>query len=227
MLAGLNFVFRLGGYEPSGGKGILNKSFNLYPEKLQVSNILYAETNSMQMLSSSIHLIDRFTEYTGRLISWLTIFMVALVVVVVVMRYFLESGSIALQEMVTYVHALVFLLGIAFTLKRGGHVRVDIFYRNFSARRKAIVDLLGGILFLIPVALLIFLMSWDYVTASWSILETSSENNGLPFVYLLKTLMLAMPLTLLLQGIAEVLKSALTLSGHNHTPDTDSIEPHL
>ncbi len=181
----------------------------------------------MQIISNSIDVIDGVTEYTGRLISWLTMLMVALVVVVVVMRYFLEAGSIALQEMVTYVHALVFLLGIAFTLKRGGHVRVDIFYRNFSARRKALVDLLGGLFFLIPVALLIFLMSWDYVAASWSIRETSSENNGLPFVYLLKTLMLLMPVTLLLQGIAEVAKNALTLAGRSPVLDDDNIEPLL
>jgi TRAP-type mannitol/chloroaromatic compound transport system permease small subunit len=152
--------------------------------------------------------------------------MVTLVVTVVVMRYFLEMGSIAMQELVTYIHALVFMLGIAFTLKRGGHVRVDIFYRNFPAKRKALVDLLGGLLFLIPVTLLIFFTSWDYVAASWAIAETSAENNGLPFIYLLKTLMLIMPGMLLLQGIAEVLKSALILAGRSPA-DHEAVEPIL
>ena len=158
------------------------------------------------MVVAAIGLIDRLTEIIGRVISWLTLIMVFLVVTVVVMRYFLEMGSIALQELVTYIHAMVFMLGIAFTLKRGGHVRVDIFYRDFQAQRKALVDLLGGLFFLIPVTLLIFVTSWDYVAASWAITETSAENNGLPFIYLLKTLMLIMPGMLLLQGIAEVLK---------------------
>ena len=94
--------------------------------------------------------IDRFTELTGRALSWLTMLMVALVVAIVVGRYFLGLGSIALQESVTYLHAMVFMLGLAFTLKRGGHVRVDIFYRNYSVRRRALVDLIGGILFLVP-----------------------------------------------------------------------------
>ena len=154
------------------------------------------------MVVAAIGLIDRLTEIIGRVISWLTLIMVFLVVTVVVMRYFLEMGSIALQELVTYIHAMVFMLGIAFTLKRGGHVRVDIFYRDFPAQRKALVDLLGGLFFLIPVTLLIFVTSWDYVAASWAITETSAENNGLPFIYLLKTLMLIMPGMLLLLKVA-------------------------
>ena len=169
------------------------------------------------MVVAAIGLIDRLTEIIGRVISWLTLIMVFLVVTVVVMRYFLEMGSIALQELVTYIHAMVFMLGIAFTLKRGGHVRVDIFYRDFPAQRKALVDLLGGLFFLIPVTLLIFVTSWDYVAASLAITATSAENNGLPFIYLLKTLMLIMPGMLLLQGIAEVLKSGLILSGRGPT----------
>ena len=171
-----------------------------------------------------IHSIERFTEISGRLISWLTIVMVGLVVIIVFARYFLQVGSIALQETVTYIHATVFMLGLAFTLKRGGHVRVDIFYRQFSARRKALVNLVGGLLFLLPVSVLIFVASWDYVFASWAISETSAENTGLPFVYLLKTLMLIMPVTLLLQGIAEMLKSGLMIIGvDDSTVDPDEL----
>ena len=121
------------------------------------------------MVTTAIKYIERLTEITGRAISWLTVVMVGLVVAVVVMRYFLGLGSIAMQELVTYIHAMVFMLGIAFTLKRGGHVRVDIFYRNFPPRRKALIDLLGGLLFLIPVTVLIIISSWDYVAASWAI----------------------------------------------------------
>jgi TRAP-type mannitol/chloroaromatic compound transport system permease small subunit len=162
------------------------------------------------------------------MISWLTLLMVALVVTVVIMRYYLEFGSIALQESVTYIHAMVFMLGLAFTLKRGGHVRVDIFYRQFSVRRKALVDLLGGVFFLIPVCVLIFISSWDYVLSSWSIAESSAENDGLPYIYLLKTLMLIMPITLLLQGVSEILRSALVVVGWQGDVETRiSQEPTL
>ena len=175
---------------------------------------------------SAVQAIDAFTDFTGRTIAWLTVIMVALVVTVVITRYFLTVGSIALQESVTYLHCMIFMLGLGYTLQHDGHVRVDIFYRGFSPRFKAIVNLIGGLLFLIPFCLLIFFTSWDYVLASWVIRETSAENNGLPFIYLLKTLMLLMPATLVLQGIAEIIRSGLVLSGADVSVNamTDSTE---
>jgi len=180
----------------------------------------------LRILKTSLSAVEKFTEVTGRFISWATVTMVILVVLVVITRYFLGLGSIALQESVTYLHCLVFMMGFAFTLKHDGHVRVDIFYRGFSPRFKAIVNLIGGLIFLIPFCLLIFFTSWDYVLASWVIRETSAENNGLPFIYLLKTLMLLMPATLVLQGIAEIIRSGLVLSGADVSVNamTDSTE---
>lgn len=189
-----------------------SKTFNLYFSGYNTPNLLRSKPMA-KIIRGLLNGIERFTEISGRLISWLTIVMVGLMVVIVFARYFLQVGSIALQESVTYIHATVFMLGLAFTLKRGGHVRVDIFYRQFSPRHKALVDLVGGLLFLLPVSVLIFVASWDYVFASWVIGETSAENTGLPFVYLLKTLMLIMPVTLLLQGIAEIIKSGLVITG--------------
>ena len=177
-------------------------------------------TETLLMINSIVTLtkaIDRVTDFIGRLVSWFTVVMVFVVVTVVVTRYFLQVGSIALQESVTYLHAVVFLMGIGYTLRHGGHVRVDIFYRNFSIKRRAIVDVTGGILFLLPVSALIFFFSWDYVMASWSIGETSAENNGLPFVFLLKTLMLLMPASLFLQGLAEIFRNTFVLMGLTDT----------
>ena len=171
--------------------------------------------------------IDCFTEITGRAVSWLTLLMVLLTVVIVVLRYFFGSGSIALQESITYLHGLVFMLGIAYTLKRGGHVRVDIFYRSFTPQRKALVDFIGGILFLLPICLLIFTFSWDYVLASWAIGEASEERSGIAGIYLLKTLLLLMPATLLLQGIAETLRNLLVLLHSPELPISNPDEPML
>ena len=158
-----------------------------------------------------INAIDRITEAIGRALSWLIMAMVVLMVAIVVCRYFLGFGSIVLQEAVTYLHALVFMLGLSFALKRRAHVRVDIFYRNYSPATKALVDLVGGILLLLPFCILIFVSSWDYVLASWTILEASSENEGIAAIYLLKTLMIIMPVTLGIQGIADILNSILIL----------------
>ena len=167
---------------------------------------------------------DWTTDLLGRSISWMTVVMVVMVLIVVFTRYFLQVGSIALQESVTYLHAIVFLLGISYTLKQDGHVRVDIFYRKFSSRRKALINFFGGIFFLMPVSGLILYSSWDYVWASWAIGETSAENNGLPFVYLLKTLMILMPITLILQGIAEVVQSLLIIIEKPDLPKAEGME---
>jgi TRAP-type mannitol/chloroaromatic compound transport system permease small subunit len=156
-----------------------------------------------------INVIDKFTDLLGKIISWLTVVMLLNVLIVVVARYFLGFGSIALQESVTYLHCAVFMLGLSYTLKHDGHVRVDILYRNYSNKNKAMVNFLGGLFFLVPLSILLFITSWDYVLASWSIRETSAENNGLPFVYLLKSLMLVMPLTLLIQGLVEILRNGM------------------
>lgn len=169
-------------------------------------------TNAPGLLAI-ISRIDRFTEFTGRTIAWLTLAMMLTTGVIVVLRYALGAGSIALQESLNYLHAIVFMLGIAFSLKTNAHVRVDILYRRFSARAQQLVDFFGGLLFLLPVCALIFYLNWDYVLNSWAIAESSSEPSGLPWVYLLKTLLLVMPATLMLQGLAETLRNLLLLLG--------------
>ena len=98
--------------------------------------------------------IDKITDSTGKLISWLTLFMVLLTFLIVVLRYGFNIGWIAMQESVLYFHGTVFMLGAAYTLKADGHVRVDIFYQNFSIKGKALVNLLG--------ALFLFVVSYFY-----------------------------------------------------------------
>ena len=166
----------------------------------------------MILLSKISQRINQFSNRVGQVIAWLTLLLVILVMTVVISRYLLGVGSIAIQESVSYVHAIIFMLGLAFTLQRGGHVRVDIFYREFSPRRKAIVDLIGAAIFLLPFCGLILFGSWDYVMASWSIRETSSETGGIAAVYLLKTLMIIMPITLGLQGVGQIIESVLVLT---------------
>jgi len=157
--------------------------------------------------------IDHISEYSGKAVSLLTLLMVLATFVVVVMRYVFNEGSIPLQESIIYMHGLVFLVGSAFTLKHNGHVRVDIFYRNFSKKRKAIVDAVGTLVFMLPVTIFIFVYSFDFVAASWSSNEGSSEVGGLPGLYLLKSTLLIMAVLLALQGISEALKALLTLAG--------------
>ena len=158
-------------------------------------------------MQALIHRLEKISEQSGRALAWLTLLMVLITFLVVVLRYLFDTGSIALQESVTYLHAFVFMLGAAYTLKHEGHVRVDIFYRNMSPQKKARVDFFGCLLLLIPVCLFITYSSWDYVLTSWSLMEGSQEAGGLPFVYLLKTSMLLMTLFILIQGLAQLLRA--------------------
>ncbi len=158
-------------------------------------------------------IIEQFSEWTGRLISWLTLAMVIVTFIVVLLRYIFNLGSIALQESITFMHAMVFMLGAAYTLKQEGHVRVDIFYRRFGARGRAWVDLLGVLFLLLPVTAFITVISWDYVASSWALLEGSREPGGLPGVFLLKSVIPLMSVLLLLQGIAMALTAFAVLRG--------------
>lgn len=162
-------------------------------------------------LQGTADLIDAFSNVTGRVIAWLTLAMMVITCVVVVLRYGFGIGSIALQESVTYMHAVVFMLGAAYTFERDGHVRVDIFYRRFNRRQQAWVNALGSLLFLLPLSLFLFFISLDFVASAWEIRETSGEPGGIPAVYLLKTLLPVMALTLTLQGLADFLRSLVTL----------------
>ncbi len=162
-------------------------------------------------LSRLIKSLDGITEIIGKTAAYFSVLMVLVTCYIVVTRYIFNQGSIAIQESVIYLNAMLFLLCSAFTLKHGGHVRVDIFYGHASQLYKVWIDLLGGIFLLLPVCIFIFWVSWDYVYAAWVVKEQSGEAGGLPFVYLLKSLILVMPFTLILQGIAEILRNAQEL----------------
>ena len=157
------------------------------------------------------HFLDSFSEMTGRIFSWFVSLMTLITCVVVVMRYGLDLGSVLLQDVVLYLHGALFLLGSSFALKRNAHVRVDIFYREFSDKGKALVNLVGHCLFLQPVCWSIFIFSWGFVEFSWRIMEVSAEPDGLPFVYLQKSLLIALCLFLATQSFSEILKNILKL----------------
>ena len=148
---------------------------------------------------------------SGRVVSWLTLIMVILTFSIVVMRYGFNQGWISLQESVTYMHAAVFMIAAAWAFQADEHVRVDIFYRGKSARHKAWVNLIGTIIFLVPFCVFMLAVGWEYVASSWSAMETSREAGGLPFVYVLKSLILLMPLLLLMQSFATVKSCISTL----------------
>jgi TRAP-type mannitol/chloroaromatic compound transport system permease small subunit len=138
-------------------------------------------------------LLDRISSITGKAAAWLTLFMVIVTFIVVIMRYVFDAGLIWMQESVVWMHAVVFMLGAAYTLRAEEHVRVDIFYRTMSERRRAWVDLIGVIVFLMPLCTFLAL--------------------PYPFVPLLKSVQLLMPIAVSLQGLSLLVRSVKTLRG--------------
>ena len=158
-------------------------------------------------MQSLYTLIDKINETIGRFVSWAALFMVLITLVIVILRYFFDTGWIAMQESVVYLHAALFMMGAAYTLKHDGHVRVDIFYGKMSTRGQSWVNLFGAIVLLLPVCLLILIDSWEYVTDAWHVMEGSREAGGIPGVYLLKSLIPMFSRLMILQGVSESLKA--------------------
>ncbi len=125
-----------------------------------------------------------------------------------------------MQEAVMYMHGIVFMLGIPYTLKHRGHVRVDIIHQKLSTKGKAYIDTFGTLVFLFPVSIFLFLSSLDYVAFSWSVYETSAMPGGLPGVFIIKTLIPVMAILLFLQGIADLLRNVIILVDRNSTAES-------
>ncbi len=151
--------------------------------------------------------LEAINHRIGKTIAWLTLAMVIATGIVVVERYWFAAGSIRLQEAVTFMHAAVFMLAAGYTLAAGDHVRVDIFYSTMQPRARALVDIGGTLLLLMPVCGFLIWSSWDYVGTSWLIQETSQESAGLPFPFpaILKSFIPLAAGLLILQGIAMLL----------------------
>ena len=147
-------------------------------------------------------MIERCVDAVGRAAAWLNLGMVAITCIVVALRYVFDAGAIFLQESVVYMHGAAFLVGFSFALKHDAHVRVDVFYSRLSQRSRAGVNLAGHLLLLVPLAATILVASWSYAVESWVVLEGSQEVDGVPAVFVLKTLIPFSAALLLAQGAA-------------------------
>ena len=159
------------------------------------------------------NLFDRISSVTGSLTAWLTVLMVVVTAVIVVMRYAFDAGQVWLQESVVWMHAIVFMVGAAYTLLHEEHVRVDVFYRSMSERGRALVNFVGVAVFLLPLCGFLAYKALDFAAVSWTIRESSREPGGLPYPLLpiLKTVVVVMPILLALQGVSQMLRSLAAL----------------
>ena len=162
-----------------------------------------------QPLAWLVQRIDRLTVALAHAVRWLAVAMVVATLAIVVLRYGLEIGAIALQESVMYMHGILFLIGIPYGLRQGTHVRVDIFYAKQPLARQRLINTVGDVVFLLPLAGFVFVSSLPDTIASWRVLQGSSEVGGIPAVFLLKTLIPVTAALMFLQGLAELGKRYL------------------
>ncbi|GAB4521732.1 MAG: TRAP transporter small permease subunit [Haliangiales bacterium] len=185
----------------------------------------------MRLLLKLSRAIDRVTGAAGALIGWLTLAMIALGAFNAAARYFdarqlidTRLSSNAFIELQWYLFSAVFLLGAGYALRQGTHVRVDVLYGRLSERRKAYIDVAGTLLFLIPFAVFVMIMSWPAIENSWAVRETSPDPGGLPRYPIKALIPLAFAL-LILQALSELTKRIATLTGHAPSEDGDGGNP--
>ena len=160
----------------------------------------------MSQLLKSLTTINRTI---GQAVAYLALVMALITLTIVILRYGFSIGSIALQESVMYMHAVLFMLGLGYTMQSDGHVRVDILYSRTSPNTQRWINLAGHLLFLMPLAVLLIVYSWDFVLASWRVREASPEVGGIPGIFLLKSLIPISAALLLLEAVIESLKTLL------------------
>ncbi len=176
----------------------------------------------MNILKNVCRWIDLLNEWTGRLVAWVTLFLVVIVFIDVLMRYLLSISFVFTQELEWHLFAFVFLMGGGATLLKDGHVRVDILYQRMDAKRQAWVNVLGVLLFLIPGCCMIIATSMKFVMSAWSVMEGSPDPGGIPYRFIIKSAIPAGFILILLQGISLGMKSFFTIIGIDLTTERES-----
>ena len=162
----------------------------------------------MNLISFISSKIDLTVKFIGHTVSWLALIMTVITLLIVILRYVFNIGSIWMQESLVWMHSAIFLMGAAYTLKSDEHVRVDIFYKSFSPKQKSWVNIIGAVFFALPVCIFLLMVTGDFVSSAWSVKEISRDAGGLPYpaIPLLKSLLLIMPLLIIFQTISILCK---------------------
>ena len=151
-------------------------------------------------------LIDKLTDNIANGLLYILIVLIVLVFSTVFFRYVFNMSYIIIQEIIMYLHALIFMFGISYALKENSHVKIDVLYNSLNKRTQRVISIAGLVSFILPTALFIIYVSIDMVTQSWMILEGSSEAGGLNLVFILKSLIPISGILIFLQGISELIK---------------------
>ncbi|MCC7048059.1 MAG: TRAP transporter small permease subunit [Alphaproteobacteria bacterium] len=162
-------------------------------------------------LTAFVRRVDAVNEAVGRVVGWMTVATVLVCAGVVFLRYALKIGSVWTQELYVWIHSCVFMLGAGYALLIDKHVRVDLWHAKQSERTKALVEILGTVLFLLPWVAVLLWTCIPFVARSWAILEPSAQVGGMPGLFVFKTVLIAFAVLLGLQGLARAARAVLVL----------------
>lgn len=166
----------------------------------------------MRALALAVQAIGGLNRLVGIVVSWLAVGVVAICFAVVVQRYIFNTTFLWMQDLYVWLSGAMFTAIAGFALFRDDHVRVDIFYRPASTKRKALLDIVGVVIFLLPFMYVVWNWGWIYVMRSWSFFEASQNIGGMPGLFVLKTFILVFAALVGLQGVAMVARAILVLA---------------
>lgn len=158
-----------------------------------------------------VNIIDQTVQWMGKTVSWLSLLLVLIICIDVAMRYVFNFTKVWVIELEIYFFAILLLFGAGYAFQYDKHVRVDVFYSKLSNKKKAYINLFGGVFLLIPWCIVIILVGYNYAYFSFLMNESSSQPGGLPALYLLKSLIFIGFIFLLMQGVSSICKSILTI----------------
>lgn len=170
----------------------------------------------LSLVVGYIRLISTINRWVGMALAWLSLAVVVVCFTVVVQRYVFHTTQLWMQDLYVWLSGAMFTGVAGFALLQDAHVRVDIFYRPWSVRRKAIADLIGVVAFLLPFVTVVAIYGLPFVARSWRLYEGSANIGGMPGLFVLKSFILLFCLLVGLQGIAWALRSILVLMGEEH-----------
>ena len=157
------------------------------------------------MLKNIIKILSVINNKIGLISSFFILILIFLVSLSVILRYIFSIGFIWHQDLYIWTHAIFILLGISYTLKKDGHVRIDLFYKDFNKKQKKIINLIGVIIFGIPLTYLLLTNGLDYFIRSYNLNESSKESGGLPYIYILKFFIFFLGVLLFLEIFRQIL----------------------
>lgn len=168
---------------------------------------------------------NRFSDLIGTFSAILLLLLVANVFYDVVMRYLFNDVSIGMQELEWHLYSMIFLFGVAYTLKTDGHVRVDVLYERLSPKRRALIDILGTVVFLWPFCFLVAVYGIGFAYEAYDINEMSGDPGGLPFRWLIKGMISLSFVCVMISSLGFMLRSVNAYRGLRTVDEYQSFKP--